>query len=138
VRSYCRGVVVRAVNTNTRQRLFERLDVTEMAGMRSFLDAPKRPGITVKGSGEVRYHLHSRNCYSKVVQQDSHLHHQVRLSCFLFCIVLCIHVSAIRTLQYRTLLCLPLYMQPYLYVCVSSRITYTHLVDRVHPSTPGP
>ena len=51
VRSYCRGIVVRAVDSETRKKLFARLQVTEMASMRSFLDTPRghaaaRTGLT--------------------------------------------------------------------------------------------
>jgi hypothetical protein len=81
VRSYSRGMVVRSVDADTRRRLFARLDKTEMVDMRSFLDAPKRPGTTIKGSGEVRYHLHTRNHTKYVVELDSPLHNQVCCLC---------------------------------------------------------
>lgn len=77
VRAYCRGMVVRAVHPDTRVKLFERLGLTEMISMRSFLDPPPTKGLTVKGYGLVGYHLHSRNHYKQVVHLDSELYAQV-------------------------------------------------------------
>jgi hypothetical protein len=77
VRSYCRGIVVRAVPPNTRLKLFERLHVTEMSGLRSFLDPPVTKGKTLKGSGRVDYRLHSRNHVSELVRDGTLLHEQV-------------------------------------------------------------
>jgi hypothetical protein len=77
VRSYCRGVVCRAVDPETRTKLFARLHVTEMASMRSFLDPPPKKGLTIKGSGDVGYALHKRNHTNQVVVQGSELHRQV-------------------------------------------------------------
>jgi hypothetical protein len=83
VRSYSRGKVVSAVDAVTRQRLFERLSLTDMVDMRSFLDAPKRPGTTIKGSGEVSYHIHKRNHRKEVVELGTELHSQVyNCECF--------------------------------------------------------
>jgi hypothetical protein len=77
VRSYCRGIVVRAVPPATRQKLFARLAVREMASLRSFLDPPVAKGKTVKGSGQVGYNLHKRNHTSQLVLNGSILHQQV-------------------------------------------------------------
>jgi hypothetical protein len=77
VRAYTRGVVVRAVNPETRAKLFDRLGVTELTSMRSFLDPPPQKGLTIKGSGDVGYHLHSRNHRKEVVHLRSELHDQV-------------------------------------------------------------
>jgi hypothetical protein len=77
VRSYCRGVVCRAVDPETRHKLFARLNVTEMASMRSFLDPPPKKGQTIKGSGDIGYILHPKNHTNEVVVQGSELHSQV-------------------------------------------------------------
>jgi hypothetical protein len=77
VRSYCRGIVVRAVDSETRKKLFARLQVTEMASMRSFLDPPPTKGTTVKGSGQVAYKLQTRNHASRLVLEGTLLHEQV-------------------------------------------------------------
>lgn len=77
VRSYCRGIVVRAVPPETRMKLFERLQLNEMASLRSFLDPPVGKGKTIKGSGQVGYHLHTRNHTSQLVQPGSILQNQV-------------------------------------------------------------
>jgi hypothetical protein len=84
VRSYCRGIVVRAVPPETRLKLFDRLHVKEMASLRSFLDPPVGKGKTIKGSGKVAYHLYSRNHTSQLVQPGSTLHRQVLLLLVLF------------------------------------------------------
>lgn len=77
-RSYCRGIVVRAVDSETRMRLFARLQVTEMTSMRSFLDPPAPKGHTVKGSGRVAYKLQTRNHESRLVLEGTELHGQVK------------------------------------------------------------
>jgi len=77
VRSYCRGVVVRAVDPATRARLFARLDIAEVSSLRSFLDKPQQQGKTVKGSGLASYFLHERNHIKKVVSEGTNLHKQV-------------------------------------------------------------
>jgi hypothetical protein len=77
VRSYCRGVVVRAVPSETRKKLFERLEVKEMASLRSFLDRPLAKGKTTKGSGQVDYNLHNKNHRSRLVLDGTILHRQV-------------------------------------------------------------
>jgi hypothetical protein len=98
VRSYCRGIVVRAVPPATRTRLFERLHVQEMASLRSFLDPPVGKGKTLKGSGKVGYHLHSRNSRSQLVLDGSVLHQQVMLTLILlsqFPLVLCTYTCTL-------------------------------------------
>ena len=77
VRSYCRGIVVRAVSPEIRLKLFYRLRVEEMTSLRSFLDPPVAKGKTIKGSGKVGYHLHSRNHTSHLVLPGSLLEKQV-------------------------------------------------------------
>ena len=89
VRSYCRGIVVRAVDSETRKKLFARLQVTEMASMRSFLDPPPTQGTTVKGSGKVAYKLHTRNHASRLVLEGTLLHEQVKHACLLKRVLLC-------------------------------------------------
>jgi hypothetical protein len=78
VRSYCRGVVARAVPHSTRVSLFERLHVEEMVSLRSFLDPPVAKGTTLKGSGQVAYRLHSRNHTSAVILEGTQLQQQVQ------------------------------------------------------------
>jgi len=79
VKSYCRGIVVRAVPPETRLKLFERLEVKEMASLRSFLDPPVSKGKTIKGSGDVGYSLHTRNHTSHLLLPGTLLHKQVML-----------------------------------------------------------
>ena len=64
-------------------RLFERLDIKEMASLRSFLDPPVVTGKTLKGSGEVAYRIYSRNHISQLVLDGSLLHQQVMLAFYL-------------------------------------------------------
>ena len=86
MRSYCRGIVVRAVPPATRVKLFARLQVDEMASLRSFLDPPVSKGKTIKGSGQVGYHLYNRNHVSRLVLDGSQLHQQV-IALILICIL---------------------------------------------------
>lgn len=88
VRSYCRGIVVRAVPPETRVKLFARLQVEEMASLRSFLDPPVGKGKTIKGSGQVGYHLYNRNHVSRLVLDGSLLHQQVMLALILISVLL--------------------------------------------------
>jgi hypothetical protein len=89
VMSYCRGVAARAVDPATRRKLFARLDVVEMACLRSFLDPPPTKGLTIKGSGKVAYKLHKRNHTREEVVLGSELHQQVTpdLACILLCFI---------------------------------------------------
>ena len=90
VHSYCRGIVVHAVDSKTRKKLFARLQVTEMASMRSFLDPPATQGTTVKGSGKVAYYkLQTRNHASRLVLEGTLLHEQVKHACLLKRVLLC-------------------------------------------------
>jgi hypothetical protein len=84
VRSYTRGIVVRSVGAETRQRLFERLSVSETANLRSFLDKPQPKGKTLKGSGKVGFVLHKHNHHKQVVRPNSTLRDQVHAFCILF------------------------------------------------------
>jgi hypothetical protein len=77
VKSYCRNIVVRAVSNDTRRKLFARLNMVEMASLRSFLDPPPTKGLTVKGSGDVGYFLQTRNHVKETVVVGSPLHRQV-------------------------------------------------------------
>ena len=63
VKGYTRGKLIRAVGPRIRRRLLARMDkmAIDTAGLRSFLDPPKRRGKTSVGSGEVGYVLHTRN-----------------------------------------------------------------------------
>jgi hypothetical protein len=134
VRSYCRGIVVRAVPSETRVKLFERLRVKEMASLRSFLDPPVAKGKTIKGSGQVGYHLHTRNHTSILVLDGSELHGQV----ILISIPILYYVFAIvsRVLLYITCTnkC-PFFVITYHYTYVHTRISV--IVDQIHERAPG-
>ena len=68
---------MRNVDEATRSRLFARLNTSDMADLRSFLDPPKKPGFTVKGSGDVAFRLHQRNHTKCVLPAAGQLHGMV-------------------------------------------------------------
>ena len=78
VHSYCRLLVVRTIDAETRKKLFTRLGVTEMSTLRSFLDKPRPRGQTQKGSGQVGYYLNRENSKKIIVQEGSVLEQQVQ------------------------------------------------------------
>ena len=96
-------MVVRAVDSKTRLRLFARLDVTEMVSLRSFLDPPMIKGSTVKGSGDVGYAIHTQNHTREVVEIGTELHRQVRLH------PLCLPMFVYQLSMMYCILCMYLY-----------------------------
>ena len=63
VRGYTRGQLMRAVGPKIRRRLLARMNKMNIdtAGLRSFLDPPRKRGKTIKGSGKVGYVVYNRN-----------------------------------------------------------------------------
>ena len=99
-----------------------------MASLRSFLDPPVRKGKTLKGSGKVGYHLHSRNHSSNLVLDGSLLHQQVlRVSLLLLCSVVYLVISVLGYFKYT-------YTCPFL--SFPSHFVYVH-VDHIRAYTLG-
>ena len=68
---------MRQVDEKTRSRLFARLNTSDTADLRSFLDPPKKPGLTVKGSGDVAFRLYKRNHTKCILPATGQLHDMV-------------------------------------------------------------
>jgi hypothetical protein len=84
VRSYCRGIAVRAVHPDTRKKLLTRMCCEDMSSLRSFLDKPPTKGKTVKGSGDVGYHLQTRNHSREVISEGTELHRMVNIIYYVY------------------------------------------------------
>ena len=69
VKGYTRGKLIRAVGPRIRRRLLHRMNkmAIDTAGLRSFLDPPKRRGKNSVGSGKVAYVVHQRNHKKKAL-----------------------------------------------------------------------
>ena len=74
INSYCRGVLVRAIDPMTRGRLRERMgnDHVHTAHMRSFLDPPTPRGHTIKGYGRVNYKENRKNSTTRKMTFSLH------------------------------------------------------------------
>lgn len=74
INSYCRAVLVRAIDPLTRGKLLARMntDHAHTAHMRSFLDPPTPRGHNIKGSGRVNFRPNRKN--SKTQKLSFSLH----------------------------------------------------------------
>lgn len=70
-------MVVRTVDPAIRLSLLARLGVSDESGLRSFLDKPKTPGVSMKGTGEYKYLVTKRNHTTVNVEGDEELKTQV-------------------------------------------------------------